>query len=604
MEKLTKIFGVLLILIGFICNEYVLTNAFSDDGMLFLSTKIVIWFFDVLCIGTGVLIHLSQRFRNLIKQLEVNYGLLSNTTFLIQSLLTVIFVLALFMQASSLISGISINQDNHGIIYATNMDAGDQIEHTLNTTLISGGTRGHGVLYFRLAHYMAKLSPYHIGPSTDNSEIIEQQAHFALQAISLLSVYLFAFLLAFIVVRNILFSLLSVIVFSSSILYEGTWTEFIFRAHPDLLLMVLTAVFIFLLYKWKSKLDSKSFYLACLAGGACLSTKLIFIMFLPGLIVLVMPPIRLEAFKELCKLYFGIYIAYLCLAFPVSINLMTSVSWLKGQSEYSIWPTMDSFFDWWIILIEQSWLPLSMIVILFLLFGKATKEKQDKKQYLWLRFSAVAFMPFIFLLTQNLIYEHRHYTLPFVSILLTSSALLLPYLSFGWLVKLRSWFTTDIAKCVMAIVLFVSVEMSIGIVPSNVEIVLNKVLENREEVSLTYKKINNYLRQGKIVLTTPYVPFNHFAYDKVGLTGQQLGKEARHNNLLNADILALNNKRHYSHRVGEELSDYVKLGDPQWQEHRELYRLFYQKSEAIDPLGQTWLKTYEDNHGVEIWEKQ
>ena len=30
----------------------------------------------------------------------------------------------------------------------------------------------------------------------------------------------------------------------------------------------------------------------------------------------------------------------------------------------------------------------------------------------------------------------------------------------------------------------------------------------------------------------------------------------------------------------------------------------YQRSKAIDIIGQKWIKIYEDNNGVEIWEKQ
>ena len=54
--KTLVILGVVLISIGFLCNEWVLTKAFSSDGLLELSTKGMIWLFDAMCILAGILL--------------------------------------------------------------------------------------------------------------------------------------------------------------------------------------------------------------------------------------------------------------------------------------------------------------------------------------------------------------------------------------------------------------------------------------------------------------------------------------------------------------------------------------------------------------------
>jgi hypothetical protein len=242
-----------------------------------------------------------------------------------------------------------------------------------------------------------------------------------------------------------------------------------------------------------------------------------------------------------------------------------------------------------------------MLFILSLFFVKKLPENQKRDKYMFLRIWAVAFIPFSLLIFHNSEFPVSHWTLPFVSILLTSTAVSLPYLSFGWIAKIRSWFSRDLPKYAMAIALPISVEMTIGIVPQNVQKVLNEVMTGRKEVSLMYKIANDYLEQGKIVFVDPYVPFNHSAhFGPIGPT--DLTVEILEKTTL--DLLVLSRERWYSNFVGDEVNNYFKMGHPKWQEHRKLYTLFFEKSEVIDPFGQKWLKIYEDNYGIEIWEKQ
>ena len=111
----------------------------------------------------------------------------------------------------------------------------------------------------------------------------------------------------------------------------------------------------------------------------------------------------------------------------------------------------------------------------------------------------------------------------------------------------------------------------------------------------------HYLEQGKKVFVNPYVPFNHSAhFSPNGPT--DLTMEILENT--SPDILVLNRVRWYSRFVRGEVSDYMKIGHPKWKEHRKLYTLFIEKSEVIDPFGEKWIKTHDDNYGIEIWAKQ
>jgi len=281
----------------------------------------------------------------------------------------------------------------------------------------------------------------------------------------------------------------------------------------------------------------------------------------------------------------------------------TIKSLVSVRSGISTAPTWESFINWWALLIAQGWLPLVILLILFLVFGKNPPGNHKPDKYFFLRLWAVSFIPFILLITHNSEFPIRHWTLPFISILLTMFALSLPYVDFGWVAKIRSWFTRDLTKYAMTIILLISFEVTVGIVPRTVQRVLDEIMTGRKEVSLMYKIVNDYLEQGKKVFANPYTPFNHSVYlgsDLIAPTDLTL-KILEKTTL---DILVLSRERWYSNFVGDEVDNYFKMDYPKWQEHRKLYTLFFRKSEAIDSFGNKWLKIHEDNYGIEIWEKQ
>ena len=601
-------FGIFLLLIGIILNEYVLTALFSEDGIVAPLSRLKIWIFDGTSIGFGLLLVLSKSFRMFITNAylvviricnKTIRNLMNNFSFITRSILIGISVLLLFMQMSYMVSAIYENQDNQGIIASIDPDAGSNIAITKKTTLFRGGNELHGVLYPRIAHYLAWLSPVFSNSDTEN-EKIEKKIHFSLVIISLFSMYCISFLLASIVSDGTLYKILGTLLISAMILSESTWCNYVLRVHPDMLLALFSALFLFFIYKWKSSNNLKYFYLVCVAGGACLSTKPVYLFFLPGLLFLEIPPVRIDLMKKVLKLYLGIALSYLVLAFPISVNVMNSISHLKKQSKFSLPPTWDSFLEWWSLLIQQAWLPLVMIVILFLFFSKSYRTNQGEK-YLYFRLWAVAFVPFIFLLTRNVISGHDHYTMPFVSILLTATAFSLPCLTSGWIVRIRNWFSRDLMKYAMAIVMLLSVEATIGIIPDKVDEVLGGLI-HREEVRATYRLINSYADSGKKVLVEAYIPFRdgHENIESGGHLKGTLGEFEKYN----PDIVVVNSHQLPRIMEGKKPNDYMIISRENYEEIREYYGLFYNKSETVDPWGRKWVRTYEDLRGVQIWEKK
>ena len=55
-ERIVAVIGGSLLLIGFICNEWVLTKLLSSDGVLNFENRVLIWISEILLIGFGILL--------------------------------------------------------------------------------------------------------------------------------------------------------------------------------------------------------------------------------------------------------------------------------------------------------------------------------------------------------------------------------------------------------------------------------------------------------------------------------------------------------------------------------------------------------------------
>ena len=601
-EKWLKYFSILLIGLGLIFNEFVVVPLISPDGIVEIQKIYFIRLLNFSCIAFGLLILLSNTTKVFIIQTGIIQNTVDNYVVFIRSILMIIISLLLVMQISYLVSAIYKNHDNHGISSSIYADAGTDINFTKATTWIGGGSYLHGVLYFKITHFLAYLSP-----SFDKKDTLkeknEKKIHFALQMVSLISVFLLSFLLASIITKDNLYKLFSTLLICSAIFSENVWVSFIFKAHPDMLLTFLSALFIFLIYRWKSEDSSYYFFLVCVVGGACLSTKLIFIFFLPSLFFIEVPPVTKNNLKILIKLYAGIAFFYLILALPISINILYQIERMQYQSStFTIPPTLNSFLEWWTLFLNQAWLTMGSLVVLYLLFGESNKVKQSNN-YLYLRLGLIAFVPFTLLLTRNFVGPHSYYTLPFVSAILVTFAVCLTSLRGKFVSQIKKLCIKDLTKLALIILMLISVETPIVIIPDNVNKVLNRMTFGRNESRGTYQLFNSYAENGKKVLIESHIPFNHDLKNLI--YGGDLTMTLEKFKNYDPDLLALNKNRLPHIMEGERPNDYnIATIKDNYKEVRKYYELFYNKNVTDDPWGKRWIKIYEDIKGVQLWEKQ
>ena len=189
---------------GLILNEYSLTALFSVDGIVAPTSRLKIWIFDGTSIGFGLLLVLSKSFKMFISKvylLVIRIGiktikvLMNNYTFIIRTVLQVVIPILLFVQMAYMVSAINGNVGKYDIIYATDPDAGLGIKTAEEANIFTSVGFVHGVLYQRIAHYLSWFSPAFDQSSIDR-EKNEMKLHYTLQLISLISIYLFSFILA------------------------------------------------------------------------------------------------------------------------------------------------------------------------------------------------------------------------------------------------------------------------------------------------------------------------------------------------------------------------------------------------------------------------
>jgi len=294
---------------------------------------------------------------------------LKNNFSLYQWLLFTLIILILSLQIIGIVQGIFLNATNVGILWASDSDAGKILFESLsiNKVIKQNFATGvqYGVLYPRLGNLLSFFIPGYTAPENYNTlEIHEYSSHIALMLISFGSLLALSLLISKILFRDILYILGSTSIILSSFLGTKEWVNYIFRLHPDNLLSLLVALFIYFIFKFKVNNDKISFTILGLIASLALCTKQSFLLFLPLLLFIYVPPLTKTALFKASNLYAHIAYFYFIIGFPQNFGVWWSFSFLLRQSEYSLPGNIPSFTRWISQFTEQSALPVLAIIIL------------------------------------------------------------------------------------------------------------------------------------------------------------------------------------------------------------------------------------------------
>lgn len=499
------------------------------------------------------------------------------------SLLKAFLGLLLLFQFAGFVSVLSEHIDPRSILSSRDADA-SHIVGTANKTrwYKDNGESAYGAFFYRTIHTFGVLTGREFANQDSASENSERAHHLVVMVLSLLSVYGISFLLGSLLFKNLNHSLLFTVTLTALFLSNSTWTQFVFRAHPDMMFgLFILAAFIATAKALSAGPESIWFKISALLWGASGMVKLSFVMFLPVIWLLWMPPFNKANFRLSVNYYLWMLPSYLLLGFPQSFNFPRSLRFLSNQSQFSIPATPESVQAWFADLSGQLLWPAVAVAGLALF--------SPRKGQVYFRLLPLLLFPFLLLLKQNSEYQTDYYLIPIVSIALAWLAW-----GFSGRLKLRS----EQAPLGPLLVFALAVFWSVGFVPKTMEAELDRTLGCRKQALDIYRSIHSHIDQGKVFALDPYIAFDRTR------AGTQANSSWANNwarvTELNATALAINTG--YAKKfVGDgDPSQGTKVDVPNWQESREFYRSLLGQSQAQDPNKNRWIKT-EEACGWEIW---
>lgn len=507
-------------------------------------------------------------------------------------LLTWFTGLVLLLQVLNLHSYVVRGVDHQAIVAANDDDAAWNIAKTVKTRWWKdNGWVLYGPFYFRINHSIQYLWGRTADPArVSDHEIWEGTAHHAVMTTSLLALVGVSLLVGSAFLPLWWMRFLFAFGLNSAFLSNPSWAEMVTRAHPDHLFafVLVAALWLTAMMFARPSEDVWRRFSACVWGFS-VSVKMTLTLCAPGFLLLFVPPWR-ERQRWLAGVrYLGwMLLGYFLIGFPQTIVLDRPFRDLAMMNGLNVAPTAVSVRHWFELYFQQLWGPLLVLFLAALCFSR--REAWNLRDGWW-RLTAFAGLPFLILLTRNMLQPWDHYPIPFI-------AMLLLVLGF-WLTRLR--FSFERWQCVRAGGFFAVVLAVWGSTPGTMQIELEKRLHCREEARVVYQQLLKFYDSGERVWVDPYVPYLTTA-DKQRM---EMSWEKTWSGFASGQwtVLALNTAFRHKFSDGDEPSKYTQADNPAWKEIREFYLAFQNDQSAQTPAG-VFKRVYVNSCGHEIWRKE
>lgn len=495
--------------------------------------------------------------------------------------------------------------DTQGVIRSIDTDAGAGIETAIKTQLYNdNGWRSYGPTSYRIVRMMNIMAPSPLyDQSLPKDENIERQHHFLLLLSSYLALVALCLLISAILFEQWGARLLSTAILTGAFCASWLWTEMILRVHPDHLFALTTAIATLLTWKFYiNPQDKKAFAWAAAGWALAASTKLTLVLFAPALLVFFYP-FKKENILPRLKTLFGIgLLVYLVIGFPQSIHISGIIKFLWTQKRNVLtadWEFLKIWFETFAEQLQRA--PLALLVlVLFLPVRKSFENISVKKYFI---FAGFFMLPTLALLSRKITVAHEWYAMPFISSMFITA-------SIGILILWNKYVAPHIPKKVnlvrnnpwYTIAMFMAIPQVMGVMPSQMDHVMQKQMNCRIESREVAKKVNAVAATGAHVLADPYIPYSQKYHDKELLLAFEMSPQLIQKH--NPQMIALKSVYYRIYLPPEEdgipaIIQHIE----NWDNVRTFYRLFHKKNETVDPFGTKWVKTYSDACSWELWEK-
>jgi hypothetical protein len=378
----------------------------------------------------------------------------------------------------------------------------------------------------------------------------------------------------------------------SAFLSADSWTEFLLRAHPDhLFTLVMTAGLALTIRMLQRPEEKVWFPLSAAVWGIAAAVKMTISVAGPGFLLFFIPPFTRENFKRGLR-YLGILLAaYFIIGFPQSIvlgRLFRSIAEISGLSHAV---TVASLQHWFVAFGLQLWRPVLVLALAWMFFD--VRKNPLHKISLW-RVLGFVLLPFVVLLTKNMLVPADHYVIPFAGMLIYFLGFLL-----GRLPSLGGWYPNLGRYPVYRAGAFLALVLMIfGSTPERLQARLQGSLVCREEARRVYDEIVKLYSAGENIWVDPYVPYVTGApKDRMDMTWDKNWEGYRKNHWT---VMALQ-KGFREKFTAATVNEYTKKDTPDWQATREFYLAFPDSGTMTTPSGDVFKKIYQDRCGHELW---
>lgn len=496
------------------------------------------------------------------------------------------FYLSLFLLASFLINVGSIlytTKAPRAVVAGTDNDAGHGIQTVMLTRWYNSNHFGpYGNLYYRFAHTLAKITPVPTYEDFGAVEADEMTHHFAMMVTNLLCLASLCWFLSCLTLQGTVNRLLVTNLLLHLSLYDPTWVYYVFRAHPDHLLMLFTMISSYFTLKYMSSNQRRDFILAALMWGVATAVKRSTVLFIPSfLFMFLYRDFSKNGFKKGFEFIGYMLLSYLVVGFPQNFGFYKHLSFMLGETRNSRSANLDSIIEYLNFIFSQMRYLVVGILAFHLLAGKREKVINWK----FIVFSLIAIVSF---LSSRMITPHQHHVMPLVGLL---------FITLLYVIKLIPSFSFKNQKVVVFGIALLSL-FAFSELPNEVHEQQKYQFKCRKENFAILKMVKEFQKNEDVKLgRDPYFPF--ISANK-HITKQYWGANLRR---LDEEKIQLYGTRESfgrrflvdsPHKLNpEELALHL--------ENREFYQLVFNETAFTTPNGRKFHKIYEDSCGYSMW---
>lgn len=521
-----------------------------------------------------------------------------------------VLVLALITQFAGFAGILQLHSEHRSIVATQDNDSGWGIETAENTKFLNDNNRrSYGPVWYRVNYLMRYWTDNSVQePVRTDQQSKERYIYFTLMLLSLLSIYVFAFALSYVLFNGWTYQFLSTLFLVPLLIDEHWQSQLLVMAKPDHFLSMLVFIsFALTIVLFRNRFENKYMRWAGVFWGVTLSTKLTVLPFMPVLLLLFYTP-DLKEWKQRCWMFFKYtVISYVLIGFPQNFDFWRNLAYIREQNKATSWADIQSLTEWIKIFYAQFWKAGITLVLFLTLFEVRESLRSFFRKDIAIKSGLLFAIPFLFMLSRKIPEPFfRWYTFPYVYIALLFLAGAFLFVVFQYhkesvnlVSKLKNRLTRNPYYFV---VLFFALPLVMPLSSKTLSLTQQEYLNCRAEAHETEQYVDQAVARQEHVLADPYAPYDTKYEGKwVDMVWDMTPKM-----IVEGQTKWIVLKRGYyaqylAKAEGGTGTNFAYIEDI--EKVRQFYRLFFDKEVTVDQHGQKWTRVHADKCTFEVWKR-